>query len=733
MDNEEINKLNDSIDDLDDNLEKENVDDVSEDITSIGDAINEGIVEPVESASETIDEFTENYEENMSTVKEFSDSCTDSIENFKESVQNINTQNSSRELKGLIKVTEKSKEELGTATKIINSTDSSYKRLGNTVNLVGNNVDQFKLKTKESIKFINEFSNASLNCSDKVQLLGKSFNNYGSYANVLINPLKNVSYLMDNISVKASNARAQVLSLVDAFKSLDGKKINVTFNKKQYVSIKKDILLNEHKNKIISKNTSSNNQQSESDGKPESKDDDVDIQKYIDSAKALSPRKVRKHFRTLKDDLKDPSKDFKSAFRGTDDDGNKMSIGQRSQKLRSGLHGAGSALTTGVSTPLYKGFKSVINTGLKNEEKIAKSKGKNAPPGKGTAAVNQIKGKLKNLDNSINKLKLSIYNAILPVLLKVLPLILRFINFLTKLVDKFNKLPTPIKNFIANIALVAMVIGPVLNVLANLIGIVRKVVKVFGFLKKAVSIFKMLPALMSPPVLIAIAIIAGLGLIIYEVVKHWDTIKKYASIVWGGIKDIVQKAVGGTVKFLRTAFIDLPKHLFNIGKDIINGLVNGISSMVGKVKETVGNVGHKVASTFKGVLGINSPSRVFIGFGENIAEGLVDGLDAQDAVIGNKVKGISNKIKSIGNAKPKLSDIALSGTIGSNSMGMNSVNNTNNSNQVTFNPNIQMYITLSDTKKNGIKEITGELEAMTMSAMKNTMTNLFMKDAIRSY
>ena len=56
-------------------------------------------------------------------------------------------------------------------------------------------------------------------------------------------------------------------------------------------------------------------------------------------------------------------------------------------------------------------------------------------------------------------------------------------------------------------------------------------------------------------------------------------------------------------------------------KNLITGLVDGIGNQLTAAKETIVNFGSSVSSWFKETLGINSPSRVFMGFGDNIVQG----------------------------------------------------------------------------------------------------------------
>ncbi|MFP9048584.1 tail tape measure protein, partial [Enterococcus faecalis] len=98
-----------------------------------------------------------------------------------------------------------------------------------------------------------------------------------------------------------------------------------------------------------------------------------------------------------------------------------------------------------------------------------------------------------------------------------------------------------------------------------------------------------------------------------------------AKNAWNNLK----RSVSDTVENVKQTFNDM-RHidLFEIGKNIIQGLVNGIGSMIGavnkKIKEVAGNIKEKI----KGALGIHSPSRWMRDMiGKNIVLGVVAGID----------------------------------------------------------------------------------------------------------
>jgi tape measure domain-containing protein len=80
-------------------------------------------------------------------------------------------------------------------------------------------------------------------------------------------------------------------------------------------------------------------------------------------------------------------------------------------------------------------------------------------------------------------------------------------------------------------------------------------------------------------------------------------------------------------------FGDITGRLFDIGVDIIRGLINGIKSMAGEVSGVVGGIVDGITDGFTGALGIGSPSKVFEGYGVNIAEGLNRGLAKSSSLV----------------------------------------------------------------------------------------------------
>ena len=77
---------------------------------------------------------------------------------------------------------------------------------------------------------------------------------------------------------------------------------------------------------------------------------------------------------------------------------------------------------------------------------------------------------------------------------------------------------------------------------------------------------------------------------------------------------------------IRSALASLGPTLADAGRDLIGGVVRGISSSAGRIADTLLSAARDAVGRFTSFLGIRSPSRLFAGFGVNVIEGLAGGL-----------------------------------------------------------------------------------------------------------
>lgn len=124
-------------------------------------------------------------------------------------------------------------------------------------------------------------------------------------------------------------------------------------------------------------------------------------------------------------------------------------------------------------------------------------------------------------------------------------------------------------------------------------------------------------------------------------------IKKFFSDAWNGIKLLWNdpKKFFNTVKDkILSSFDDLPSKLKNVGKNLVEGLWNGIKDMVGwitgKLKGFTGDVLGGIKKFFK----VNSPSKATEEIGGYLAEGLAEGIEGGADDVINAAENVGSSL-----------------------------------------------------------------------------------------
>lgn len=107
------------------------------------------------------------------------------------------------------------------------------------------------------------------------------------------------------------------------------------------------------------------------------------------------------------------------------------------------------------------------------------------------------------------------------------------------------------------------------------------------------------------------------------IIEHWQGLTNWFSGLWNNIS----AAFGNAWSNLSATMSGWATSALNIGAQIISGLANGIISAPQAVFNALKNVVFGGVNRVKEWLGIRSPSRVFMGFGEQMMQGLSIGLD----------------------------------------------------------------------------------------------------------
>lgn len=155
--------------------------------------------------------------------------------------------------------------------------------------------------------------------------------------------------------------------------------------------------------------------------------------------------------------------------------------------------------------------------------------------------------------------------------------------------------------------------------------------------------------------------------------SSWNGIKSITSTILNGIKDIitnifnmfksiVSKAMGGVatavdVGWGKAASFLHSINLVSVGKHIIQGLINGIGSMMGAVTDKVRSIATGVSSTIKKALDIRSPSRVTTKLGEHTGQGFVNGISKKEKAAQTAANKLAASAKKEFNTK--MSNLSL--------------------------------------------------------------------------
>ncbi|WP_244149536.1 phage tail tape measure protein [Rodentibacter genomosp. 2] len=200
-------------------------------------------------------------------------------------------------------------------------------------------------------------------------------------------------------------------------------------------------------------------------------------------------------------------------------------------------------------------------------------------------------------------------------------------------------------------------------------------------------------AFLTNPIGIAVAVIAGLAYLLWDnwdwvsekfsqmwqwigekaascgqfIADIWNNVSGWFGGIWDNITGFFNSGIGNiTASILNWSplglfyqifagvlswfGIDLPSKFSDFGKNMIEGLVNGIKNAWEGAKQIVSDLGEGIKGWFKEKLGIHSPSRVFKGYGDNIATGLAIGI-ADNAL--RATKAVDKMSKKVKKAAPK--------------------------------------------------------------------------------
>tara|TARA_R110001606_G_scaffold364986_1_gene519709 strand:+ start:30115 stop:33528 length:3414 start_codon:yes stop_codon:yes gene_type:complete len=228
-------------------------------------------------------------------------------------------------------------------------------------------------------------------------------------------------------------------------------------------------------------------------------------------------------------------------------------------------------------------------------------------------------------------------------------------------------------------------------------------------------------------VVIAIGALVAAGVLLY---KNWDKISEWANTKWAAIESTIRGKVNAakeaisnawaaaktaTVnKFneikssITTTLAELPKKMLTIGKQVVQGLIDGITGGASKVISAIGDMAASAIATAKSVLNIRSPSRVMTTIGLQTAKGMENGIKKGAKTVKSEAQKMAEgAIEAVQAGIDRIKkELAL---FGSNS----------NLADLEYDIKIGKYNGASDASKNEYRNLVAELEAKTKLAAAN--------------
>ncbi len=249
----------------------------------------------------------------------------------------------------------------------------------------------------------------------------------------------------------------------------------------------------------------------------------------------------------------------------------------------------------------------------------------------------------------VTELLAAIVPAIQPIVQALVALLIPAFQLVGATVKALMPIVLPIINIIKDTIVSAMqVIQGIINVVMGIItgnwsqawnGIKQIGSGVWNFIKSAFSDFG--------------AALKGIAQVAWNLLGSvisggWNAIKSGTSAAWNGIKSAVSSGVSSVISLvtslpgqIKGIFASAGSWLWNAGVSIIQGLLNGISSMFSSVKNKLSSLTNMLPS-WKGPAPVDKV--LLTPAGELIMQGLIKGLESQYGAVRSSLQGLTEDL-----------------------------------------------------------------------------------------
>ena len=276
---------------------------------------------------------------------------------------------------------------------------------------------------------------------------------------------------------------------------------------------------------------------------------------------------------------------------------------------------------------------------------------------------NNLEGDMTSLGSAMEGFKIKISDALTPALRSVAQgatklvgkmsgawdsIVAKTQDFVAKHQDAFNGLANffgPVFETIKSV--ISSAWDHIKNIFSSAVDIIGGIIDVFsglltgdfdmmgnGLKTIVSSLWDIIKNIFSNAVNVVVSVVSSF----VDTIKRWfsnlasGALEKISGLVHS-IPDKFRMMKDRAVNYVRKLKDDIGEVFSNIassalewGSNILDGIVSGIKSKVSAVVDSISGVAGKIKKKFTDVLGIHSPSRVFMEYGDWIDQGLVIGI-----------------------------------------------------------------------------------------------------------
>ncbi|MGE0981337.1 phage tail tape measure protein [Bacillus cereus] len=281
---------------------------------------------------------------------------------------------------------------------------------------------------------------------------------------------------------------------------------------------------------------------------------------------------------------------------------------------------------------------------------------------------------------------LQVVQAVFPVIMAIIQAVMPVISALFQAVAEIIKgVLIPAIQFILSI--VQAVFPAIMGIITSVLGIITNVIKLFTSILKGdwsgaweavkgitSSVMSLIGNIIKGAMsLIGAVVTGGLNLVssifssvlnaVWGVVKSiFNGISNVISSVMSAVGNIISAgwnavssatssildAMSNTVSNIWNKIISFLKgiNLMDIGKNIMEGMLNGITSMASRIWDKVTEIGNGIKDKLTGLFSIHSPSRWMRDMiGENMMQGWINGVDGMKSAVIKTSENMANWMK----------------------------------------------------------------------------------------